>query len=213
MQDYLKPTNRDFNPNIFILHVGTNNLPTNDSPEMIADKIDETAESIKKEDNNVVLLAIVPRGDKLNEKAEKVNSLLQKACNQKQIDLIMHSNINTKRHLNRSRLHLNGYGKPIFIRNIRNYLTNFNWQNLRDNTGTLSSSFSLNNTLLDYNLLKIKEQRLEYPTANIIGHLNINSLEINLIVLLKLLKTLTFFLFRNLNLIHHLQKSIQNKWL
>ena len=96
-----------------------------DSPEMIADKIVETAESIKKEDNNVALSAIVPRGDKLNEKAEKVNGLLEKACNQKQIDLIMHSNINTKRHPNRSRLRLNGYGKSIFIWNIRNYLTNF----------------------------------------------------------------------------------------
>ena len=39
MHDYLKPIKRDFNPNIFILHVGTNNLSTNDSPEMIADKI------------------------------------------------------------------------------------------------------------------------------------------------------------------------------
>ena len=90
---------------------------------MIADKIVETAESIK--EDNVVLSAIVRRGDKLNEKAEKVNSLLEKACDQKQIDLIMHSNINTKRHLNRSRLHLNGYGKSVFIRNIRNCLTNF----------------------------------------------------------------------------------------
>ena len=105
MHDYLKPTKRDFNPNIFILHAGTNNLSTNDSPEMIPDKIVETAKSIKKEDNSVVYSAIVPRGDKLNEKAEKVNSLLEKACNQKQIDLTMHSNINTKRHLNRSRLH------------------------------------------------------------------------------------------------------------
>ena len=33
---------------------------------------------------------------------------------------------------------------------------------------------SLNNTLLNNNLLKIKEQSLEYPTTNIIGHLNIN---------------------------------------
>ena len=39
MHDYLKPTKRDFNPNIFILHVGTNNLSTNDSPEMVADKM------------------------------------------------------------------------------------------------------------------------------------------------------------------------------
>ena len=64
MHDYLKPTKTDFNSNIFILHVGTNNLSTNHSPEMIADKIVETAESIKQEDNNVVLSAIVPRGDK-----------------------------------------------------------------------------------------------------------------------------------------------------
>ena len=61
MHDYLKPTKRYFNPNIFILHAGTNNLSTNDSPEMIPDKIVETAKSIKKEDNSVVYSAIVPR--------------------------------------------------------------------------------------------------------------------------------------------------------
>ena len=30
MYNYLKPTKRDFESNIFILHVGTNNLSTND---------------------------------------------------------------------------------------------------------------------------------------------------------------------------------------
>ena len=124
MHDYSKPTKRDFDPNIYILHVSANNLSTNDSPKMIVYKIVETAESLKTEDNNVILSAIVPRGDKLNEKAEEVNNLLEKACYQKQIGLIKHSNINTKRHLNRSKLHLNGYGKAVFIRNIRNYLTN-----------------------------------------------------------------------------------------
>ena len=69
MHDYLKPTKRDFDPNIYILHVGTNNLSTNDSPEMIVDKIVETAESLKTEDNDI-LSVIVPRGDKLNENAE-----------------------------------------------------------------------------------------------------------------------------------------------
>ena len=80
MQDYLKPSKRNFDPNIYVLHVGTNNLSTNDSPEMIMDKIVETAESLKTEDNYVILSAIVPRGDKLNEKAEEVNNLLEKAC-------------------------------------------------------------------------------------------------------------------------------------
>ena len=105
MHDYLKPTKRDFDRNIFILHAGTNNLSTNNSPEMIANKIVGTAESLKVENNNFILPAIVPRVDKMNTKNT--------------------SNVNNKRHLNRSKLHLNGYGKSIFIRNVRNYLTNF----------------------------------------------------------------------------------------
>ena len=68
MHDYLKPTKRDFDRNIFILHDGTNNLSTNNSPEMIADKIVETAQSLKTEDNNFILSAIIPRVNKLNTK-------------------------------------------------------------------------------------------------------------------------------------------------
>ena len=124
MHDYLKPTKRDFDSKIFIHHVGTNNVSTNDSPKLIADKIVETGESLKT-DNYVILSAIVQRGEKLNEKTEEVNNVLEKVCNQKLIGLIKHSNINTKRHLNRSKLHLSGYGKSTFIGNIRNYLTNF----------------------------------------------------------------------------------------
>ena len=123
MQHYLKPTKREFNPDIFILHVGTNSLSTNDSPEMIADKI--AAQSLRTENNNVVLSAIVSISDKLNKMAEKVNKLLEKSCNQKQIGLIKHSNINIKRRMNRSRLHLNGCKKSIFMRNIRNNLKDF----------------------------------------------------------------------------------------
>ena len=124
-QDHLNPTKRDFNPNIFILHVGTNNLSTNGSRKTIENKLVETAELLNTGDNNVVLSVIVLLGAKLNKKAEKTKNLLEKTCNQKQIDLIKYSNINTKRHLNRSRLHLNGYGKSIFLQNITNYLTTF----------------------------------------------------------------------------------------
>ena len=72
---------------------------------MIADKIVKTAEPLKTENNNVVLTVILSRGDKLNEKAEEMNNLLEKACNLKQIDLIKHKNLSTKRQLNRSKLH------------------------------------------------------------------------------------------------------------
>ena len=52
MHDYLQPTKRDFDPNIFIPLLGTNNLHTKwfkkwqNSPEMIADKILETSKSL-----------------------------------------------------------------------------------------------------------------------------------------------------------------------
>ena len=47
-----------------------------DSPEIIANKIVERAGLLKTENNNFVLSAVVPRDDKLNEKAEKANRLL-----------------------------------------------------------------------------------------------------------------------------------------
>ena len=78
MHDYLKPAKRDFQPNISILHVETKNFSTNYSREMIVNKVVETAESLKTEDNNVTLSATVPRGDRLHEKAEEVNNLLDK---------------------------------------------------------------------------------------------------------------------------------------
>ena len=69
---------------------------------MTVDKIAKAAEPLKTE-NNVILSVLVPRREKLHEKTEELNNTLVKACNQKEIDLIKHSNINTKTHLNRSK--------------------------------------------------------------------------------------------------------------
>ena len=183
IQYYLKPTKRGFDPSIFVPPIGTNNLSTNDSPKMIADKTVITVESLKAEENNFVSWVVLTY-DKLNEKAEKVNKLLEKACsrkpcNRKQIDLIKHTNINTMRHLNRSRLHSNGCRKSIFIRNIK-----INKIEVTETTGF----FSLNNTLLDNNLLKIKEQRLDYSITNVFGHLNINSVRKKFDSLIEMIK-------------------------
>ena len=49
-------------------------------------------------------------------------SLLQK----KEIPLVNHDKINTKRQLNKSRLHLNAHGKSIFVRTLKKFLKNFN---------------------------------------------------------------------------------------
>ena len=62
---------------------------------------------------------IVPCGDSKKEKAEAVNKLLVDICEQKEIPLIDHGNISTKRHLNKSRLHLNAHGKSVFVKNLR----------------------------------------------------------------------------------------------
>ena len=48
MYDHLKPTLRDFDPGLFIIHVGTNDLPLNKTSNEIAEEIVNLAESVKK---------------------------------------------------------------------------------------------------------------------------------------------------------------------
>ena len=62
-----------------------------------------------------------------------------------------------------------------------------------DYTVTLSNSLSLNNTLLDNDLLKIKEPRLNYLTTNTIGHININSVRNKLDSFIEIIKNFNIF--------------------
>ena len=48
MYDHLKPTLRDFNSGLFIIHVVTNDLPLNKASNEIAEKIANLAESVTK---------------------------------------------------------------------------------------------------------------------------------------------------------------------
>ena len=107
MYDYIKPTQRDFKPEIFILYVGTNDFPLNKSPKEISE--------------NIVTLT---RSIKTGEKVGKVNAHLEEICAEKDIAIITHSNINPKRHLNKSRLHLNDAGISVLVRNFKAFLTN-----------------------------------------------------------------------------------------
>ena len=36
MEDNTRPTKRDFNPDLYILHIGTNDLLLDDTPEVIS---------------------------------------------------------------------------------------------------------------------------------------------------------------------------------
>ena len=81
-----------------------------------------------------------------------------------------------EKYLNRSKLHLNGQGKPIFIRNLKNFSKDFDWQSQAlDQYVSKSSplSDSVNDSLSD--LVSIKVQQLENFKNLIKGHLNINS--------------------------------------
>ena len=124
MVDYMKPTQRDFNPDVYLLHVGTNDLSSKKSPGQISLDILNLADSLKLENNNIIVSSIVPRDDQNKKKVDEVNIILElyKANN---VDRISHSSINPKRHINRSRLHLNDAGVSPFLRNFRDFLNNF----------------------------------------------------------------------------------------
>ena len=57
-------------------------------------------------------------------KGEILGEVLNEAFSKENMPVINQNNINPKRHLNRSELHFNNYGNSIFVKNIRNLLSN-----------------------------------------------------------------------------------------
>ena len=76
------------------------------------------------EKNKIIISEIVPIGDKYKEKREILSKVINEACHEENIPVINHSNINSKRHLNRSKLHFNNNGNSVFVKNIRKFLSN-----------------------------------------------------------------------------------------
>ena len=123
MKSYVKPT-LERNPEIVILHSGTNDLKLKKDEEEIVNNIVNLALSIKNNNNTVVISGLIHRADSLNEKVGKVNSLLSKECNDRNIGFIKHDNIIPRKHLNRGGLHLTKEGNNIFSENILFILNN-----------------------------------------------------------------------------------------
>ena len=65
MVDYIKPTQRDFNPDLYLLHAETNDLSSNKSPEQISLDISNIVNSLKLENNTVIVSSIVPSDDEI----------------------------------------------------------------------------------------------------------------------------------------------------
>ena len=127
LHDYAEPTIDDFNPNEIILHVGTSNLTTSEKTSgQIANSIIDFRNSLKT-NTDITTSLIAPRACNLNNKANEVNNRLVNMCNQRHIKFINHSDdIQPKRHVNDSKVHLNQYGTIVFAKTFTKFLSHFN---------------------------------------------------------------------------------------
>ena len=119
-----KPTKPDFDPDLYVLLAGTNELSLDKPDVEIATDI-TVAESLKSTHSNFAVSAIVPRAYNFKEKAAKVNKCLVSKCQEKDISVVSHDNIIPKRHLNKSKLHFNNYGDGVFVKYLTECLNKY----------------------------------------------------------------------------------------
>ena len=123
MKDYIKPSQRE-NSDHYILHVGTNDLCLDRSPELITKSIINLALTLKSKSHDVSVSNIIVRNDRdtLNKKGCEVNAILMELCKEKNIYLIDNSKKIKPQHLNKGKLHLNQKGyrllSDIFLKEI-----------------------------------------------------------------------------------------------
>ena len=79
MENYTTSTKGDFNPDLYIIHVGTNDLSLDDTPEVILSRIIDTAKSLMTEKNKIIISNIASRGDKYKEKGETLSNVISEA--------------------------------------------------------------------------------------------------------------------------------------
>ena len=113
MSTYVKPTLEE-KPDTIILHMGTNDLRSEDEPDKIANYIVDVAVACKQTGCEVIISALLPRGDKFSDKAKEVNDNLKELCLSKSISLMEHRNF----HLNNIKLHPNRKGSGILASNF-----------------------------------------------------------------------------------------------
>ena len=99
-------------PTHIILHVGTNDVPTKQAPERIAQNIANLAIKLKR-NCDFSISSITARNDQYQRKAADVNQVLKEKCREKKLQILDHGNTITVRHLNPSKLHLNKRGTQI----------------------------------------------------------------------------------------------------
>ena len=116
MKDYVKPALRH-NPDLIIVHAGTNDLRSEQTSKEIAENILNLVNDIKTDTNEVKVSGITLRRDKYNEKGLEVNILLKSLCSENRVGYIDNSAI-TNKHLNGSGIHLNYNGTSLLAMNF-----------------------------------------------------------------------------------------------
>ena len=122
MKDCIRLTLRE-KPDHIVLHVGTNDLVSGRSPDLIVKSIVDVTSSMKNE-NHDVTFSNITRADHFKEKANDVNDFLSKLCMERNIYLIDHSKTLKTEHLKGSKLHLNRRDAPILQNTFCKFLSN-----------------------------------------------------------------------------------------
>ena len=122
MEDYSMPSLRE-NPDHFILHVGTNNLPLKESAETISNDIINLALKLKNEHHDVTVSSIIIRQDRYKDKVMQVNNILKDRCMENNLYYHDHSDTIKESHLKRKSLHLNSRGSTVLGKNLVKHLS------------------------------------------------------------------------------------------
>lgn len=109
-----------YEPDMVIMHVGTNDLRTEKSPKEIANEIIKLSVSISTEYNDIMVSSITARGDKCSDKANMVNDELKHLCHENKLMYIDNGNIRTRYHISNDKLHLNDNGSRELAANFAN---------------------------------------------------------------------------------------------
>ena len=125
MKDYVKPSVRENNPDHIIFHVGTNDVPSEETPQVIAQSIVNLAKNVTNDNFQVTVSSIVPRNDQWSNKVNEVDKVSLNLCKDVSITIISHRAIDAKKNLNNSKLHLNIRGSRKLQENFVKYLKGF----------------------------------------------------------------------------------------
>ena len=120
MDFYIKPSIKH-KPDSMIIHVGTNNLRSDESSEEIAENILKLAMDAKKNVNEIAISSIVVRDDDLYSKGKAVNNILKRKAAEYDLCFIDNNNLKMS-DLNGSGLHLNPEGSKKLEKKFVNYI-------------------------------------------------------------------------------------------